>query len=110
MTELIISDVNPELNITELCYCTGVSETLLQELVDYGVLVPEEKVDSHEWLFQVTAVETVKKATRIHRDLAIDWAGIALALNLLDDIEKLKIENRNLKIQLSRFSVDEHYE
>ncbi len=103
MIQLIISEVNPQLNVEEFCHCASISETLLHELVEHSIAVPVAGVHAHEWLFNITTVSIVKKATRIHRDLAIDWAGIALALNLLDDIEKLKVENEHLKKQLSRF-------
>ena len=43
------------------------------------------------------------KATRIHRDLAIDWADIALVLKLLGEVEVLRAENAMLKQRLSRF-------
>jgi chaperone modulatory protein CbpM len=103
MIQLIISEINPELNTEELCHCANISETLLYELVEHCIAVPVFGIDSQEWLFNVTTVSIVKKATRIHRDLAIDWSGIALVLSLLDDIENLKADNEKLKKQLSRF-------
>jgi chaperone modulatory protein CbpM len=82
---------------------TNISETLLYELVEHSIVVPIFGIGSQEWLFSVTTVSIVKKATRIHRDLGIDWPGIALVLNLLDDIENLKADNEKLKKQLNRF-------
>jgi chaperone modulatory protein CbpM len=103
MIQLIISEANPELNTEELCHCANISETLLYELVEHSIAVPIVGRSSHEWVFSITTVNTVKKATRIYRDLAIDWPGIALVLSLLDDIENLKADNEKLKKQLSRF-------
>jgi chaperone modulatory protein CbpM len=41
-----------------------------------------------------------KKACRLHNDLDIDWAGIALAISLLDELEQLRQENRELHRRL----------
>ena len=105
MTEFIILEPSPPLNLAELCASAGVTEALLQDLVAYGVLVPESEGDSREWLFQNEALAKVKKAERMRRDLALDWAGIALALELLEDIEKLSLENQQLKHRLDRFGL-----
>jgi chaperone modulatory protein CbpM len=105
MMQFIISDVSSPLNFTELCHSTNLNETQLHELIEFSVVTPLAGNHMHEWLFEVASVSLIKKATRIHRDLAIDWAGIALILNLLDDIEKLQTENNQLKKQLSRFRV-----
>lgn len=105
MNQFIITEINPHLNVQELCQCTYISENILHELVEHSIAIPVFGVCSHEWLFHVTTVSIVKKATRIHQDLAIDWAGIALVLNLLDDLDQLREENSRLKKQLSRFTM-----
>ena len=109
MIQLIISEINPQLNVEEFCHCTSISENILHELVEHSIAIPIRGTRSQDWLFNVAAVSIVKKATRIHQDLAIEWAGIALVLNLLDDIEDLKIENEKLKKQLSRFVLSENH-
>lgn len=107
MIQVIISEVNPQLNVEELCHCASINENVLYELVEHSIAVPNTGVHAHEWLFNAAVVNVVKKATRIRRDLAVDWAGIALVLNLLDDIEDLKLENEKLKKQLTRFMISE---
>ncbi|MFT6389938.1 MAG: chaperone modulatory protein CbpM [Cellvibrionaceae bacterium] len=47
-----------------------------------------------------------KKACRLHRDLGVNWEGIALAISLLDEMEQLKNENKVLQGRLSRFILD----
>jgi chaperone modulatory protein CbpM len=44
-----------------------------------------------------------KKAVRLHRDLDVDWVGVALAIILLDEVEQLREKNRRLQRRLSRF-------
>jgi chaperone modulatory protein CbpM len=45
----------------------------------------------------------VKRALRLRRDLDLEWAGIALALELMAELEQLRHENSQLKQRLSRF-------
>ena len=48
-------------------------------------------------------VVITRKALRLHRDLEIDWSGIAFALSLIDEIEQLREQNDCLSQRLSRF-------
>jgi len=47
-----------------------------------------------------------KKARRLHRDLGVDWSGIALALCLLEELEELREENKRLQCQLGKFIIE----
>lgn len=104
MMQYIISDISSPLTFTELCHSTNLNETQLQELIEFSIVMPVAGTHTQEWLFEVASVSLIKKAARIHHDFAIDWEGIALVLNLLDEIEKLHTENNQLKKQLSRFT------
>jgi chaperone modulatory protein CbpM len=77
------------------------------ELIEYNIITPIKGQQPPEWEFNITALRIVNKAARLHRDLEIDWADIALVLNLLDEIDLLKNENALLKRQLKRFLVNE---
>lgn len=44
-----------------------------------------------------------KKANRLHEDLDIDWPGIALAISLLDELDRIREENQQLHRLLDRF-------
>jgi chaperone modulatory protein CbpM len=48
-------------------------------------------------------VVVTKKAQRLHADLDIDWSGIALALHLIEEVERLREDNMRLKRQLDKF-------
>ena len=87
----------------ELRQSVNVTEELLLEMVAHGIVTPAQGEIREEWLFSVSAVNIASKATRIHRDLAIDWADIALVLKLLGEVEVLRAENAMLKQRLSRF-------
>lgn len=90
------------LTITEFCFQTGVLEDELQEIVGLGIVKPLQ-VQSECWLFDDAAVIIVHRAVKLYHELEIDWPGIAFAMNLLDENEKLKHENGQLRLQLTRF-------
>jgi chaperone modulatory protein CbpM len=47
-------------------------------------------------------VAQITRAVRLHRELQVDWAGIALALELLNELEGLRRENETLRRRLER--------
>jgi chaperone modulatory protein CbpM len=89
----------------DLCELTELPHTTVIEIVEQGIIEPVgEGPDS--WSFSTQMIVVTKKAQRLHRDLGIDWSGIGLALTLLDEVEKLRIENRCLQRQLEKFLID----
>ncbi|OAT22620.1 chaperone modulator CbpM [Proteus myxofaciens] len=88
--------------VTEICHHTGVTKDDLNEIIALGVIEPVE-IRTEEWFFDDNAIVVVHRALKLHRELALDWHGIAIALTLLDENEQLKQENQQLKQQLMRF-------
>lgn len=91
-----------QLTLKELCNATALPQQTLVQIVEEGIV--ETHGDApEEWRFHYQAVATVQRATRLHRDLHIDWPGVALALRLLNEVEALRDENRQLRQRLARF-------
>lgn len=90
------------LDITELCQATRLSSEVVIEIVRYGIVEPGGKSPG-DWRFDAHMVTTVRKATRLRRELDVDWPGIALAMDLLEQVEQLRNENRRLVQRLNRF-------
>lgn len=88
--------------ITEICIQTGIHEDELPEIVELGIVKPVQ-MDSGDWLFDDSAIVIIQRAVRLYHELEIDWPGIAFALNLLDENERLQQENISLRRQLARF-------
>jgi chaperone modulatory protein CbpM len=65
------------------------SADLIIKLVDEGILEPEGK-SRMAWRFTLDEVLRVREACRLQRDLELNLAGTALAINLLDKIKKLE--------------------
>jgi chaperone modulatory protein CbpM len=58
------------------------------------------------WLFDAAALTLVRRAARLQREFELDWPGIALAMRLLDEVEQLRAENRQLRQRLARYLED----
>ncbi|MBD8526724.1 chaperone modulator CbpM [Pseudomarimonas arenosa] len=83
-------------SLTELCALTQLDQQALLALVDEGVLEPEG--DTLEvWRFSAEQVPAARTAARLLRDLGLNAAGAALALQLMDELEALRAELARLR-------------
>ena len=105
------SSDNPEFSIdhgpqfydlNDLCEICQLTVDRISELVDYGVIDPVGS-SSIDWRFPAQAILQVRRALRLQRDLELNLAGIALALELIDENERLRQELRALRSHLARF-------
>ena len=86
----------------ELCEATGCTTEIIMSLVEHGVLEPAGDSPGN-WHFEEQQVCLVRKALRLQKDFDTDIAGAALALDLLDRLDQLRIENQVLRQRLKRF-------
>jgi chaperone modulatory protein CbpM len=63
---------------------------LIVTLVQEGVLEPQSGDSPGEWRFEGMALRRACRAVRLVRDLDLNPPGVALALQLLDEIERLE--------------------
>ncbi len=98
MTDTVVM----EMDVTEICEVLSVSRQTLIQVVEEGIVEPPGESPQH-WLFDTRMVTVAKKACRLHDDLGIEWAGVALALQLMDEAECLRQENHRLRRRLERF-------
>ena len=85
----ILLDERAELSLTELSKaCSGSAEWVV-ELVDEGVLEPVGQ-EQAQWRFSGTSLLRARTAMRLQQDLRINLAGVALALDLMEEIETLR--------------------
>lgn len=85
--EILEEDV--EISIKELCKSSHLSFEYICELVEYGVIEPSGKSPS-QWRFRGTSIRRVQQARRLKKDLGLNSAGIAIVLELLEELESLK--------------------
>lgn len=79
------------LTVHDLSRICAVDERHIVELVDEGVLSVIE-IDASEWRFSGAALRRTRLALRLERDLEINLAGVALALDLMEELERLRRE------------------
>ncbi len=77
------------LGIDDLSRLCAVDRTYIVELVEEGVL-NVIRVDAAEWRFSGAALRRARTALRLQRDLEINLPGVALALELMDELERLR--------------------
>lgn len=78
------------LTVVELCRACQVSELEIELWVVEGVLEPTAGATSAEWRFGALALRRMRAAARLQRDLQVNVAGVALALDLLERIAALE--------------------
>jgi chaperone modulatory protein CbpM len=89
------SIVEDELTLTtiELSRASRTSESHVEMWVAEGVLQPSG-ASREEWRFSGRSLARMRTAMRLARDLEINSSGVALALDLLDEIERLEARLR----------------
>jgi chaperone modulatory protein CbpM len=85
-----IFDDSVVLTLEDLSRMCAVPEQHIVEFVEEGVL---EALEMHaEWRFTGAALRRARIALRLERDLEVNLAGIALALDLMGQLEQLRRE------------------
>ena len=85
------SSLHLVLTLEELCTSFDLSDELVIELVELHLLLPEGKT-REEWRFDQQNLRRAKIAANLYRDLEINTQGIALAIELLEKIDRLENE------------------
>ena len=85
----IVLDEETVLSLGDLCNACSRHAEWVVELVDEGILQPVGR-NPEQWRFPGTSLQRARTAMRLQRDLKINLAGVALALDLLDEIESLR--------------------
>jgi chaperone modulatory protein CbpM len=88
-----IFDETTEITIVELCEFCSIQTNLIDELIDEGILEPSGG-GSEQRRFPYSSVRRTRTVIHLQRDLGLNLAGAALALELLDRIENLRAQLR----------------
>lgn len=87
-----ILDDSVELTLQDLSHMCAVDEHHIVEFVEEGVLTTIRVAP--QWRFGGTALRRARRALRLQHDLEINLAGVALALDLMEELELLRRELR----------------
>ena len=89
----VVIDEQTRISLVELCRACSRHAEWVIELVDEGVLEPSGPSPERSY-FSAVALRRAQVAARLQRDLGINLAGVALALDLLDEIDILRAQLR----------------
>ncbi len=78
-----------ELTLADLCRACRLPAERVYELVEEGVVEPVGRQPGR-WRFRGVSLYRVQIALRLQRDLGVNVAGAALALDLLEELEQLR--------------------
>lgn len=85
----VVLDETIELSVEELSVSCSRTSGWVVELVEEGVIEPIDPTAA-EWRFSGPTITRAQMAMRLGRDLDINLPGIALALDLLEEIGILR--------------------
>ena len=78
-------DEQKTFTLAELCRCFAVEAELIEALVQQGILEPVGNRGRH-WCFPASSLRRTRITLHLQRDLGVNLAGAALALDLLERI------------------------
>lgn len=84
----VLLDEESELTLSELCRACGVPAERIIALVEEGIIEPRSR--EVQWRFSGICVRRVRRVYSLERDLGVNLAGAALAIELLEEIERLQ--------------------
>src|SRR5690349_21809582 len=89
-------------SLSEVCSRCGVHAELIVEMVEYGVVEPADTDANKRWLFASETLTRLNRARRLRQDLQLNLPGLALSLDLLDQIDGLRRQVASLQHQLQQ--------
>ena len=92
--ETLVVEEHVSFSVTTLCHATGADTEQVQALVAEGLLRPTG-VSPVDWQFLGDALPLTRRALRLARDLGLDLAAVALVMDLLDEIDRLRASSRS---------------
>jgi chaperone modulatory protein CbpM len=84
-----VLEESDQVSLADLCRSCTVETTTITTLVAEGILDPTGE-DIDHWRFTIGSLRRVKTVIHLQRDLGVNLAGAALALELLDRIAEME--------------------
>ena len=91
-----ILEEEPTIDLDELCQFCKIPAKVVIKFIEYGVINPTEGDSPKYWRFHQSVRIRTDKALRLKQDLGINVSGVALTLELLDEIAELKSQLNHL--------------
>jgi chaperone modulatory protein CbpM len=96
-----VIDGGTEITILQLCRRCAIETSLVERLIDEGIIEPSRK-EGRILYFPHSCVKRTRIVMNLRTDLGVNLAGAALVLELLEQIEELKSRLRLISNDISR--------
>lgn len=87
----VLIEETTTISFSEVCEKYHIPEELLMEMLEQG-LFPSQSAEKEQLFLDQKALRRMESAFRLHRDLGINLPGVTLALELLEELEKMHNE------------------
>jgi chaperone modulatory protein CbpM len=94
-SESVLLDEQHEISLNELSELSGLSSDELCQLVDSGVLIPNNPAEAI-WHFNSRYVISIRTLCRLKQDFELESNSLGLLLLFLERIRKLEFKLREL--------------
>ena len=75
--------------IEQIAAIVGAPRTTIERVVEEQIIVPSEQKEMGP-LFHADQLREFERMLRLHEDLGVNWAGVAIIHNLLERVERLE--------------------
>jgi chaperone modulatory protein CbpM len=89
-----IFDEDTDITVVELCELCCIDRPTVEQLIAEGILEPRYGKDSSDAQLPYSSVRITSIVVRLQRDLGVNLAGAALAIDLLQHIDELRAQLR----------------
>ena len=89
---IIIADYLDEeaMGLPEICEVCNLNTSRLVEFIEYDIIHPQGDLSLPEtWAFDLQQLKRLKRALRLQHDLNINLDGVAIVLDLLEQMDNL---------------------
>ncbi|MES2385835.1 MAG: chaperone modulator CbpM [Pseudomonadota bacterium] len=88
LTGFVLEDQDG-LTLVEVCRACAAEPEMVMALVEEGLVAPSGAAPG-EWRFTGVHMQRARVAVRLQKDLGVNLAGAALALQLLEELDTLR--------------------
>lgn len=81
------------LTLQQICHSATITPDFVLELVEYDVLEPQGQRASN-WRFRAEDLARLRRAQRLMRDFELNFSGLSLVMQLLDEVSELRGSGR----------------
>ena len=80
----------------QMCRQLGIGDDVLELCIQWQIIESPEPDPEGQLVFSSATVDRLCRGLRLHRDLGLNWPGVSVAMDLLDRIEELERQLREL--------------